>query len=127
MDRREFLEQVAAWSAGACLATPVFNVQSILAAEGPAKGSSLLAVAKGKDYGALVEQVLKPLGGMAAFVSKGDRVVVKPNIGWDRTPEQAANTNPDVVKIGRAAMPRRRRQARAGFRSLGQRRPPLLR
>ena len=32
MDRREFLEQVAAWSAGA-LATPVFNVRSILAAE----------------------------------------------------------------------------------------------
>ena len=24
-------------------------------------------------------------------------VWVKPNIGWDRTPEQAANTNPDVV------------------------------
>ena len=39
MDRREFLEQVAAWSAGACLATPVFNVPSILAAEGKAKGT----------------------------------------------------------------------------------------
>jgi uncharacterized protein (DUF362 family) len=24
-------------------------------------------------------------------------VVLKPNIAWDRTPEQAANTNPDVV------------------------------
>ena len=22
---------------------------------------------------------------------------MKPNIGWDRTPEQAANTNPEVV------------------------------
>ena len=99
MDRRAFLEQVAAWSAGACLATPVFNVPSILAAEGKAKGTSLLAVAKGKDYAALVEQVMKPLGGIAAFVSKGDRVVVKPNIGWDRTPEQGANTHPDVVKM----------------------------
>ena len=30
--------------------------------------------------------------------SRGREVVlVKPNIGWDRTPEQAANTNPDVV------------------------------
>ena len=66
---------------------------------GKAKGTSLLAVAKGKDYAALVEQVMKPLGGIAAFVSKGDRVVVKPNIGWDRTPEQAANTHPDVVKM----------------------------
>jgi uncharacterized protein (DUF362 family) len=34
---------------------------------------------------------------MSAFVSRGDVVVVKPNIGWDRTPEQAANTHPDVV------------------------------
>ncbi len=25
-------------------------------------------------------------------------MVVKPNIGWDRTPEQAANTHPEVVK-----------------------------
>ena len=98
MDRREFLEQVAAWSAGACLATPVFDVPSVLAADAKPLGKSLLAVAKGKDYEALVEQVLKPLGGIAAFVKQDDRVVVKPNIGWDRTPEQAANTHPDVVK-----------------------------
>jgi uncharacterized protein (DUF362 family) len=37
------------------------------------------------------------LGGMGRFVHSGQKVVVKPNIGWDRTPEQAANTNPDVV------------------------------
>jgi uncharacterized protein (DUF362 family) len=98
MDRREFLEQVAAWSAGVCLATPVFDVRSIRAAEEKPKGKSILAVAKGKEYDALVERALKPLGGMAAFVSKDARVVVKPNISWDRTPEQAANTHPDVVK-----------------------------
>jgi uncharacterized protein (DUF362 family) len=34
---------------------------------------------------------------MRRFISRGDVVLVKPNIGWDRTPEQAANTNPDVV------------------------------
>ena len=98
MDRREFLAQVAAWSAGACLATPVFDVPSILAAEDRPNGPSLLSVAKGKNYAALVDQVLKPLGGMASFVNKGDRVVVKPNIAWDRTPAQGANTHPDVVK-----------------------------
>jgi uncharacterized protein (DUF362 family) len=37
------------------------------------------------------------LGGMNAFVSRGDVVVLKPNIGWDRTPEQAANTDPAFV------------------------------
>ena len=70
MDRREFLEQVAAWSAGACLATPVFNVSSILAAEGKAKGGALLAVVTGKDYGALVQQVMKPLGGAVPVAAK---------------------------------------------------------
>jgi uncharacterized protein (DUF362 family) len=37
------------------------------------------------------------LGGIKSFVSRGDVVVLKPNIGWDRTPEQAANTDPAVV------------------------------
>ena len=34
---------------------------------------------------------------MGRFVSRGDVVWVKPNIGWNRRPEQAATTNPDVV------------------------------
>src|SRR3972149_4910761 len=37
------------------------------------------------------------LGGIKTILSRGDVVVLKPNIGWDRTPEQAANTDPDVV------------------------------
>ena len=46
---------------------------------------------------ALVESAVTALGGMQRFVSRGDRVVIKPNIGWDRTALQAANTNPEVV------------------------------
>lgn len=46
----------------------------------------------------LTEQAIAAIGGMQRFVSKGDVVWVKPNIGWDRTPEQAANTDPNVVK-----------------------------
>lgn len=45
----------------------------------------------------LTEQAIAGLGGLQRFVKRGDVVWVKPNIGWDRTPEQAANTNPDVV------------------------------
>ncbi len=98
MDRREFIEQVAAWSAGAPLAAPLLDVRAVLAAERRPAGKPMLVVAKGKDHDALVGETLKPLGGLAAFVKRGDRVVVKPNIGWDRTPEQAANTHPEVVK-----------------------------
>jgi uncharacterized protein (DUF362 family) len=44
-----------------------------------------------------VMRAVKAVGGMGAFVSRGDVVVVKPNIGWDRSPAQAANTDPEVV------------------------------
>jgi len=56
-----------------------------------------MAILEGDDPTQLARQALQELGGMGRFVSRGDMVLVKPNIGWDRTPEQAANTNPDVV------------------------------
>lgn len=49
------------------------------------------------DAAALVRKAIGAMGGMRRFVSRGDVVVVKPNIGWDRTPLQAANTSPLVV------------------------------
>ena len=96
MDRRNFLRDVTLWSAGIAAAAPVFHIDpAALAAE---SASPVLAVAKGKDYAALVAKVLEPLGGIAAFVKKGEKVVVKPNIGFDRKPELGATTNPEVVK-----------------------------
>ncbi|HVM75718.1 MAG TPA: DUF362 domain-containing protein [Candidatus Saccharimonadales bacterium] len=56
-----------------------------------------LAVIHGGTPAALVQRALLELGGMPRFISRGDVVIVKPNIAWDRTPEQAANTNPEVV------------------------------
>jgi uncharacterized protein (DUF362 family) len=57
-----------------------------------------LAIAKNEDEPeALVRKAITALGGMKRFISRGDIVVVKPNIGWDRTPIHAANTNPRVV------------------------------
>jgi uncharacterized protein (DUF362 family) len=46
---------------------------------------------------ALVERAIADMGGMGRFVSRGETVVVKPNIAWDRLPEHAATTNPEVV------------------------------
>ncbi len=57
-----------------------------------------LAVARNDpDPASLVRKAVDALGGMRRFISRGDIVVVKPNIGWDRTPAHAANTNPIVV------------------------------
>jgi uncharacterized protein (DUF362 family) len=55
----------------------------------------------------LVRRAIDAMGGMAKFVSRGDVVVVKPNIGWDRMPIHAANTNPDVVADGSCNDPNR--------------------
>ncbi|MBZ5545017.1 MAG: DUF362 domain-containing protein [Acidobacteriia bacterium] len=56
-----------------------------------------MAVVQGEDPRQLVRRAIEELGGIRRFVARGDVVVVKPNIAWDRTPEQAANTNPLVV------------------------------
>jgi uncharacterized protein (DUF362 family) len=56
-----------------------------------------LVVVKGDSPAAITRKAVETLGGMSKFVKPGAIVVVKPNIGWDRTPEQAANTNPEVV------------------------------
>lgn len=55
------------------------------------------ATAKSGEPRNLVAKAIENLGGMNRFIARGDVVVVKPNIAWDRTPEQAANTNPELV------------------------------
>jgi len=56
-----------------------------------------MAVIQGDDPAQLARTAIEELGGIHRFVSRADIVLVKPNIGWDRTPEQAANTNPAIV------------------------------
>ncbi len=94
MDRREFLQQMAAWSAG--VAVPVLLMPNAFA-NVPLE-TPVLIVARGKDYAQLVASAITKLGGIGKFVQPNAKVVVKPNIGWDRKPEHAANTHPDVVK-----------------------------
>jgi uncharacterized protein (DUF362 family) len=61
------------------------------------KGNYDLVLAEGADPYENTVKAVKAMGGMERFVKKGARVVVKPNMAWDRTPEEAANTNPFVV------------------------------
>lgn len=56
-----------------------------------------MVVAQGDDPRVLVRKALEGLGGVGRFIARGDVVVIKPNIAWDRAPEQAANTNPFAV------------------------------
>ena len=57
-----------------------------------------IAIVHGKDVEQMVRAVVDKLGGMSRFITPGQSVLLKPNVGWDRQPEQAANTNPEVVQ-----------------------------
>jgi uncharacterized protein (DUF362 family) len=55
-----------------------------------------LVIAKNGNPSQLLQAAMAPLGGMGRFVKKGQRVVIKANIAWARTPEQACTNNPDL-------------------------------
>ena len=46
----------------------------------------------------LTREVFDAAGGITRFISKGDVVVIKPNISWARRPDLAATTNPEVLE-----------------------------
>ncbi|UCH22904.1 MAG: DUF362 domain-containing protein [Deltaproteobacteria bacterium] len=52
----------------------------------------------GYDVKALTRKTFEAAGGMKQFVSKGDVVVLKPNISWARRPDLAATTHPEVLE-----------------------------
>ena len=56
-----------------------------------------LTSATNEDPAMALRSALEGIGGIGRFVQPGERVVVKPNVGWDRTPAQGANTNPALV------------------------------
>jgi uncharacterized protein (DUF362 family) len=89
MKRRDFLKNVAV---GSLLASVPSR---LLPQEG---GLPDLAMIQGDSPGQITKEAISAIGGIKRYIAKGDVVIVKPNIGWDRTPEQAACTNPEVVK-----------------------------
>ena len=102
IDRRNFLK--AGVTAGAGFGVGLLGPQSLISSPQP----SALSIAHYKSSPAdpdgiaeeakrLTRQAVDALGGMGRFVSKGNVVWIKPDIGWDRRAEQAATTNPDVV------------------------------
>ena len=93
MKRRDFMKGVAAAGLALRFGPRAFSGQA--ASLGPLPQ---LAMVEGESPAAITREAVSLIGGMKAFVGKGDKVVIKPNIGWDRTPEMAACTNPEVVK-----------------------------
>lgn len=105
--RRRFLE-IAGGTAvlGGLYSLTWFNKEDFAKPKGirpPAKTSASMpdiACVEGneKTYGDITERAINELGGIEKFVKKGDKVVITPNMGWMRTPDQAAATHPDVLR-----------------------------
>src|SRR3990170_8393326 len=93
MDRRKFLKAAAV--AGVGLSIPEGLSSLVEAAEAARRPD--LVVAHGASPAKITKAAIDALGGIKKFISRGDIVVVKPNMAWDRLPQQAANTNPEVV------------------------------
>ena len=97
MHRRDFFKYMAALGlmtgAGRLVVPEEVWGMAPLAAPQP-----LVAKTEGTNYANLVGDAIQALGGMKKFVNVGEVVVVKPNMAWDRTPELAANANPEVVR-----------------------------
>jgi uncharacterized protein (DUF362 family) len=56
-----------------------------------------LVALRGGEPAAMFDKGIEALGGIQQFVKAGQKVVVKPNMGWDVGPERAANTNPRLI------------------------------
>jgi len=99
MKRREFIKK----SVGAGIITgttfSILNNKDLFAINNSRTGVlpyDLVAV-KGGSPVDMFDRAIKSMGGMSNFVKKNQTVVVKPNIGWDASPERAANTNPQLI------------------------------
>jgi uncharacterized protein (DUF362 family) len=56
-----------------------------------------LVAVKGGETDVMLQKGMEALGGIRAFVKKGQKIVIKPNIGWDVSPERAGDTNPKLM------------------------------
>ena len=90
MDRRDFIRTMTLAAGGYVLG---FHTFRLFAQEEQAD----LVIVRNGTPAQITRKAVDLLGGIKRFVKKGQTVVVKPNIGWDRAPEYAATTNPEVA------------------------------
>jgi uncharacterized protein (DUF362 family) len=97
MKRRNFIKKGASAGLMAGAALALGGRAGLLASPLQSKPYDLVAVMGGTPE-AMFDLGIQSLGGIGSFVSKGQRVVIKPNIGWDVTPDRAGYTHPGLVK-----------------------------
>lgn len=121
-DRRRFLKQAGAvagvavgagWAALAPSGWPLSlrdpdgergkpRRSSLLLPEGgyavaPSPTAADLGVARGENVDAMLKSAVGAIGGIGRFIRRGDVVLVKPNVAFERAAPLGATSNPDVV------------------------------
>ncbi len=115
ISRRDFLKRVGYASAlalGACgLGLALYDSQGPaptekqktltglgdFTAKTAAADGGRMAIVRGTDRGAMFAQGIKALGGMEAFIQKGDRVLIKVNAAFATPASLGATTHPEVL------------------------------
>jgi uncharacterized protein (DUF362 family) len=100
MDRRTFLKSGIGFSAltGAKITGVNMLAQYYATANQSGPVPYDLVAIKGGEPDVMFTKGMEALGGLGKYVKKGQKVVVKPNIGWDVGPERAGNTNPKLIE-----------------------------
>ncbi|PKP06178.1 MAG: tat (twin-arginine translocation) pathway signal sequence [Bacteroidetes bacterium HGW-Bacteroidetes-5] len=95
MERRNFIKTAIL---GGIAGAVQLKSNNLLAGEKMSvSASNDLVAVMGGEPGEMYKKGIAAMGGISKFVKKGQKVVVKPNIGWDKRPEFAANTNPELI------------------------------
>jgi len=97
MKRRDFFKSSIGAGIAAGAAISLGGYEKLWTTASPALKYDMVAI-MGGNPDAMFDLGIQELGGMGTFVQKGQKVLIKPNIGWDVIPELAANTNPLLVK-----------------------------
>lgn len=113
LSRREFLMRSA--KAGAAIAAAGALSYAIYDKTGPAAHKEAqtlvtvpdfsvspiqdktMSIVTGADRKATVNKAIDLLGGIERFIKPGDRVLIKPNVGFAKAPSLGATTNPELV------------------------------
>jgi uncharacterized protein (DUF362 family) len=100
MKRRAFLRTSAGAGIAAGAAAALGGYGKLWASSSSASAGDKfdMVAIMGGTPDAMFDLGIQELGGMSGFVRKGQKVLIKPNMGWDVIPELAANTNPVLIK-----------------------------
>ena len=63
----------------------------------PRKDGQVISIVQGSDRAKTAGKAIELLGGIERFISPGDVVVIKPNVGFATPPILGATTHPDII------------------------------